>query len=164
MVNGALMAMGRDDGLISDPDIMDTDCMVAYFSENPSCRYNAQIEDGRCLSHSLEDRRAMPSSECSPVFRSAFANLRLITNRFREADQPGVKQLIWNLIEDNWDQIRELVKERWGALSDEELAVIAGNRDMLAMKLQERYGFELERAEQELEQFTGASEFKHGYS
>ena len=46
----------------------------------------------------------------------------------------------WDRIEGNWQQIRGKVKQRWGRLTDDQLAVINGQRDILAGKLQEAYG------------------------
>jgi uncharacterized protein YjbJ (UPF0337 family) len=37
------------------------------------------------------------------------------------------------------------VKEKWGKLTDNELDVIAGKKDQLVGKLQERYGYDKER-------------------
>lgn len=44
--------------------------------------------------------------------------------------------------EGNWKQLQGKVKEEWGKLTDDDLTVIAGKRDQLAGKLQERYGME----------------------
>ena len=40
----------------------------------------------------------------------------------------------------NWKQVEGRVKEQWGKLTDDDLDVIAGRRDQLAGKIQERYG------------------------
>lgn len=59
----------------------------------------------------------------------------------------------WDRIEGNWKEFKGKVKEFWGQLTDDDLAVIGGKRDKLRGKLQERYGYTSERAEQELERF-----------
>lgn len=46
------------------------------------------------------------------------------------------------------------LKEKWGKLTDNELTVIAGQREQLVGVLQERYGYEKERAEKEVNDFT----------
>jgi len=43
-------------------------------------------------------------------------------------------------IEGNWKQFGGSVKEKWGKLTDDDLAVINGRRDQLEGKIQERYG------------------------
>ena len=60
----------------------------------------------------------------------------------------------WDQVKGNWKQFSGKVKEKWGKLTDDDLTVIAGKRDQLAGKLQERYGYDKEKAEQELDHFT----------
>ena|ERR1700690_392737 len=43
------------------------------------------------------------------------------------------------------------VKQKWGRLTDDDLDVIAGQRDVLAGKIQERYGVTREAAQKEIE-------------
>ena len=38
------------------------------------------------------------------------------------------------------EAVRRQVKEKWGKLTDDDLAVINGRRDQLEGKIQERYG------------------------
>jgi uncharacterized protein YjbJ (UPF0337 family) len=57
----------------------------------------------------------------------------------------------WDQIEGQWKQFRGHVKEKWGRLTDDELDVIAGNRDKLVGKLQEKHGLSKEEAERQLE-------------
>lgn len=60
----------------------------------------------------------------------------------------------WDQIEGSWKQVKGKVRERWGKLTDDDLTSIAGRRDQLAGKLQERYGYEKERLESELDDFA----------
>jgi len=46
----------------------------------------------------------------------------------------------WNRIEGNWKQFKGKVKEQWGHLTDDDLDKIAGKRDQLEGKIQERSG------------------------
>lgn len=62
----------------------------------------------------------------------------------------------WDKIEGNWKQMTGAVKEKWGKLTDDDLTTIAGKRDRLAGKLQERYGYAKEQAHKELEAFMTA--------
>ncbi len=55
--------------------------------------------------------------------------------------------------EGNWKQFKGQVKEQWGELTDDDLDVIAGKRDQLAGRLQERYGIAKEAAEQQIKDF-----------
>jgi uncharacterized protein YjbJ (UPF0337 family) len=62
----------------------------------------------------------------------------------------------WDQVKGNWKQVTGKVKEKWGKLTDDDLTSIAGKRDQLVGKLQERYGYEKTRAEQELDDFARA--------
>ena len=46
----------------------------------------------------------------------------------------------WNIIEGNWKQLKGRIKEQWGQLTDDDLDKIAGKREQLEGKPQERYG------------------------
>jgi uncharacterized protein YjbJ (UPF0337 family) len=46
----------------------------------------------------------------------------------------------WNRIEGNWKQVKGQIKEKWANLTDDDLEKIAGRREQLEGKLQERYG------------------------
>ena len=45
----------------------------------------------------------------------------------------------WDRIEGNWKQYKGSVKEQWGRLTDDQLEVIAGRREHLAVQLQATY-------------------------
>lgn len=60
----------------------------------------------------------------------------------------------WDQIQGNWKQFTGKVKEKWGKLTDDDLTTIAGKRDQLSGVLQERYGYEKEQAEEELDSFV----------
>jgi uncharacterized protein YjbJ (UPF0337 family) len=55
--------------------------------------------------------------------------------------------------EGNWKRLKGRVKQPWGKLTDEDLDVIAGNRDELAGKLQETYGVSKEEARKQIRKF-----------
>jgi uncharacterized protein YjbJ (UPF0337 family) len=56
----------------------------------------------------------------------------------------------WDRIEGNWKQVTGQAKEQWGKLTDDDLDVVAGRRDQLAGKIQERYGVAHDEAEKQL--------------
>ena len=55
--------------------------------------------------------------------------------------------------EGNWKQFKGKVKEQWGKLTDDDLDVIAGRRDQLSGKIQERHGIAKDEAERQLRDF-----------
>lgn len=61
--------------------------------------------------------------------------------------------MAWDQIEGNWKQFKGKVKETWGDLTDDELDQIAGKRDILLGKIQERYGMKKDEAERRLRDF-----------
>jgi uncharacterized protein YjbJ (UPF0337 family) len=56
----------------------------------------------------------------------------------------------WDRIEGNWKQVIGKAQEQWGKLTNDDLDVVAGRRDQLAGKIQERYGVTKEEAESQL--------------
>jgi len=50
----------------------------------------------------------------------------------------------------NWKQAAGKVKEKWGKLTDDDVAVIAGKRDQLVGRIRERYGVAKEKAQEEV--------------
>lgn len=60
----------------------------------------------------------------------------------------------WDTIKGNWTQYKGNFREQWGKLTNDDLEVIAGKRDQLVGKLQERYGYAKEEAESQVNEFT----------
>lgn len=56
----------------------------------------------------------------------------------------------WDTIKGNWKQAQGKVKEQWGKLTDDDLAMIAGKRDQMIGRLQERYGIARDEAEKQV--------------
>lgn len=59
----------------------------------------------------------------------------------------------WDRIEGNWKQFKGRVRSKWGELTDDELDMIEGDREVLLGKLQQRYGLAREEAENQVEAF-----------
>ena len=51
----------------------------------------------------------------------------------------------------NWKELKGKVKEKWGKLTDDDLARVEGKRDQLLGLLQQKYGYYKDQAEKELE-------------
>ena len=66
-----------------------------------------------------------------------------------------------NILEGKWMQLKGSVREKWGDLTDDELDQIAGRRDKLAGKLQERYGYSELEAEREIDDFLSRWDETH---
>src|SRR5205085_1320584 len=74
-------------------------------------------------------------------------------NYQRRRDSAGVSIMNWDRVEGNWKQLKGAVKEKWGKLTEDDLAASAGHRDVLADRIEDRYGFRREKAEQSLDRF-----------
>jgi uncharacterized protein YjbJ (UPF0337 family) len=61
-------------------------------------------------------------------------------------------------LEGKWKQLKGSVKEKWGKLTDDDLDVIAGKRDKLIGRLQERYGITKEEAERQADLWQTTAE------
>jgi uncharacterized protein YjbJ (UPF0337 family) len=72
----------------------------------------------------------------------------------RRNDPPNqpLKEIRMNkdTIEGNWKQLKGKVKEQWGKLTDDDFDVIAGKRDQLLGRIQERHGISRDEAEKQV--------------
>jgi uncharacterized protein YjbJ (UPF0337 family) len=59
----------------------------------------------------------------------------------------------WDIIEGKWKQAAGAVKTKWGKLTDDDLAAIAGKRDQLIGRIQEKYGMAKDQVEKQLADF-----------
>jgi uncharacterized protein YjbJ (UPF0337 family) len=60
----------------------------------------------------------------------------------------------WDQIEGKWKQSAGIVKQKWGKLTDDDLTTVAGKKDQLVGKIQERYGIAKEAAEKQVDEFV----------
>jgi uncharacterized protein YjbJ (UPF0337 family) len=67
----------------------------------------------------------------------------------------------WDQISGEWKQFTGAAKKRWGELTDNDVAVVEGNRDQLSGRLQERYGYSKEVAEREISDWLSSDPVRH---
>ena len=60
-----------------------------------------------------------------------------------------------DILAGKWSQLKGQIRQQWGELTDDDVDKIAGKRDELIGKLQERYGYERAKAEREVDRFLG---------
>lgn len=53
-------------------------------------------------------------------------------------------------IQGRWKQLKGKVKEQWGRLTEDDLDVIAGRRDQLLGRIQQRHGLAREEADRQV--------------
>jgi uncharacterized protein YjbJ (UPF0337 family) len=66
----------------------------------------------------------------------------------------------WETLRGNWTRLRGRIRMQWGQLTDDQLDVIEGRRDLLLGRLQEAYGVTEEEADRQVkawedDQFVG---------
>ena len=59
----------------------------------------------------------------------------------------------WDQVEGKWKQLKGGAKTRWGKLTDDDLQMIAGQRDKLVGTIQERYGIRKEEAQSQVDEW-----------
>jgi uncharacterized protein YjbJ (UPF0337 family) len=60
-------------------------------------------------------------------------------------------------LQGKWNELKGKVKTTWGKLTDDDITQINGRRQELLGKLQSRYGYAKEKAEEELTRFEQAN-------
>jgi len=63
----------------------------------------------------------------------------------------------WERIKGNWKQAKGRIRLKWGELTDDQLDVIEGRRDLLLGKLQEAYGISADEAERQVRDWEGTA-------
>jgi uncharacterized protein YjbJ (UPF0337 family) len=59
----------------------------------------------------------------------------------------------WDKIEGQWRQFSGRVQSKWGKLTDNDMELINGKKDILLGRLQEHYGYRRDQAEREVDAF-----------
>lgn len=60
----------------------------------------------------------------------------------------------WDRIEGNWKQFSGKVKEKWGDLTDDEIAQTNGKREQLEGLVQKKYGYAKDKARDEIDTWS----------
>ncbi len=71
-----------------------------------------------------------------------------------------MKRAIRNRIVGQWKQLEGEVRTRWGKLSSQDFQRIGGRRDKLAMVLDQRYGFGIDEAQRQVDEWAAKLSFK----
>jgi uncharacterized protein YjbJ (UPF0337 family) len=62
----------------------------------------------------------------------------------------------WDLIQENWKPLENRIHSQWDRLTQDNIYMIAGKRDLLAIKLQQIYGINKEEANKQINAFANA--------
>jgi uncharacterized protein YjbJ (UPF0337 family) len=69
----------------------------------------------------------------------------------------------WDQIAGKWSQVKGSVRQKWGKLTDDDLEIMAGSKDKLAGRIQERYGIAKEDAERQLDEWATTVQLRFEY-
>jgi uncharacterized protein YjbJ (UPF0337 family) len=56
-----------------------------------------------------------------------------------------------DVLKGQWKQLQGRIRQRWGKLTDDDLSVIKGDRDVLVGKIQEYYGRSRDEASRDID-------------
>jgi len=59
----------------------------------------------------------------------------------------------WEHVKADWNDIKGKVKSKWAKLTDDDMLLIEGKWDQLVGKVRDRYGYEKDKAEKEVDEF-----------
>ena len=66
---------------------------------------------------------------------------------------------IWDEIAGRWKELKGNVRMQWGKLTDDDLEQIKGSREVLAGRLQQRYGWAKEEANRQIDEWAKRLKF-----
>lgn len=59
----------------------------------------------------------------------------------------------WDRIQGSWKSVTGQAREQWGKLTDDDFNIVAGRREQLVGKIQERYGIAKDAAEKQIDEW-----------
>lgn len=62
----------------------------------------------------------------------------------------------WDQVQGSWKELKGSLQKQWGKLTDDDHAVINGDRNRLSGILQQRYGRKKEEIERDIDDFVKA--------
>lgn len=60
----------------------------------------------------------------------------------------------WNMIEGKWKEMSGSVREKWGELTDDEIAQVAGKKERLEGLLKQKYGMTQEEVSRQIDDWA----------
>lgn len=70
------------------------------------------------------------------------------------SNNPVNKDPLWNRIQGNWKQLAGSIRQRWGNLTDDDIAQANGEREVLAGKIQNRHGINQDEANRQIDEWA----------
>jgi uncharacterized protein YjbJ (UPF0337 family) len=67
----------------------------------------------------------------------------------------------WDLIGGQWKQFSGKIREKWGLLTEDDVDAIAGKREQLIVRIQERYGIARDEAQRQVDDWLRETQSEH---
>lgn len=64
-----------------------------------------------------------------------------------------------DIVKGKWKEIKGKVKQKWGKFTDDDVTQIQGSFDQLSGSLQKKYGYQKDKAEEEINTFLEENHF-----
>jgi uncharacterized protein YjbJ (UPF0337 family) len=118
-----------------------------------------------CCKYRLTDLKEMDMKNLRKQLAKQWRQLRNRVTKVRDGlggqkspDPASYKEVTmnikWNHVAAQWARFHGKAKEQWGELTERELLEVNGRFDVLAEKIQEKYGIERAEARQQIDQWT----------
>ncbi len=82
------------------------------------------------------------------------SSLQMVLVLRREWRKEQYHTMNWDRVEGNWKQLKGKAREKWGKLTDSDFEQIAGKKDQLIGRIQERYGITREEAQKQADEWA----------
>lgn len=66
---------------------------------------------------------------------------------------------VWDKVAGSWKEFRGHVQKQWGELTDDDMDQIEGQRDILAGRIQQKYGIAREEANRQIDEWSDNLKF-----
>jgi uncharacterized protein YjbJ (UPF0337 family) len=134
-----------------------------------SVRDNAAVAAAQARMLELAASQAAATIETSVTLLSQAVNrwttiMSGVLDSAAELSAPRRNLTGWGRIEQNWQQYRSRVRERWDRLDDKDLDAIGGRREQLSGAIQRKYGISREEAGCQLDEFARQQDERTGHA
>jgi uncharacterized protein YjbJ (UPF0337 family) len=60
----------------------------------------------------------------------------------------------WHTVEGQWKEVKGKIRSKWGKLTDDDVSLVAGKRDALLGRIEQRYGVARDEAERQVDEWV----------
>jgi uncharacterized protein YjbJ (UPF0337 family) len=82
--------------------------------------------------------------------------------RMLRVHRAGGDAMNWDQIQGSWQEFKGKVRSKWAKLTDDDLDQIGGKREEFLGRMRQRYGYEKDHAERELDDWLKSMKTERG--